>query len=1165
MRTRLLTGFGLFLSFLSASVCAEGRVALVIGNASYSEQIGELKNTLNDALAMRKLLTQLHFEVQLKLDLNKEDMVEAVSQFSQSSESADVALVFYSGHAVEIQGKNLLLPVDLTIPDTLTELERQPSADMESRSSEQALLREKKIKAVIDGSVDLELLSRSAKSRGDRAVLLIDACRDDTFSRMIDIKGVTSALKRQGSAKGGLYMFAAAPGEAALDGDGDNSPFTTALVKYFGVPGQEVLTTMRLVQQEVYDVTKGRQLPYIVSGMASEFIPNPSEGALNEREQLLLSMSQLTSLDKQLVERYARENDIPLAPLFASLIEQNLTTVEDKQRELEQAVKNYLIFKEMFTRLDTKDSEVERLKVEAMELMKIGVTKGAGERLSMALEINRTAERLLIKPLADRFITDARLLRLRAQNSLIRYERDSAANDLLEAGEIYRKAMALDEETDDAVKFEYKNVIISLVAQLLNLGRSDEALVLAQQSRAFFTDLAKKNPEEQKWGYVWSETLLLVGRVYEHRGDLTQARDMYFENLNFHLAEVKRRSQYKAADGEGVFVGLNRLGSVLESLGELSEALSLYELELNYNLRMLEESPSNISFKSSLAVSYSHVGDVYRRQGNLRKASEHFEHSREILEELVEMDPLKMHWKSQLTVILDRLGQVNELYGDTYRAIELYERAMVIRQSLIDLDTSNIRFKDLLASSRSHLGGLHYSLGNLTLAAEMYEKNVDYFERMVLQEPLNQKWKIELAQALNWIGSIYDGQGDSENAEKKFVRAFEINESLVADGVVDFSVRRSLSIRYDSLGNRYSEEGDLGRAMSMYKKSQEIMETLAAIDPSNIELNLDLIHVNLSLGRTFKDLGDLEQALEIAKRCLDISLGIVEIDPNNITAKIQLTSTYKLLAGIYQVQLDMGSALEMYERGANISSFLLEKDPNNFSLIYIASSTAASIASVYTDQSAFENAIDMYQRAQELLDRASEKARSSVSWKKAQHHNLHDLALVYEKMGEYELAENMYEEELSFARALVEENPTDVRWKAQLTESLNFVGRFYIIQGHFELAFSVLSESLKLIQELSLIDPSNLTYQYALLDNKFHMTAWSRLQGDYVRAVPGLLEAASILESARERGNLRKSWAVLNSNLCLEVERISNSLGADYLIDLSAVSQKLQCPGIVSR
>ena len=185
---------------------AQKRVALVIGNGSY-KHTAHLKNPANDAGDMAAALQRLGFDVLRGIDLSHSGMRDIIRSFTQKVTGADVALVFYAGHGLQVGGKNYLLPVDAQI---------ETQADLEF------------------GSIDLNLVLGFMEGQAKTSIVFLDACRDNPLGARLS-RGTRSASVGRGLAQvdtgvGTLIAFATQPGNVALDGEGRNSPFTSALL-----------------------------------------------------------------------------------------------------------------------------------------------------------------------------------------------------------------------------------------------------------------------------------------------------------------------------------------------------------------------------------------------------------------------------------------------------------------------------------------------------------------------------------------------------------------------------------------------------------------------------------------------------------------------------------------------------------------------------------------------------------------------------------------------------------------------------------------------------------------------------------------------------------------------------------------------------------------------
>ncbi|GIL03141.1 MAG: hypothetical protein BroJett030_30400 [Alphaproteobacteria bacterium] len=238
-----------------AAVADQKRVALVIGNSAYRHTL-ELPNPRNDAEAMAAKLRELGFTVIKGLDGSKADMEASVREFVRAMAGADVALFFYAGHGMQVSGRNYLIPVD-------AELEDATALDFET--------------------IGLDAVINFMSQEGRLSIVLLDACRDNPLSRRFarSLGATRSAFIGRGlaapSTAGGqvLIGFATAPGEVALDGDGSNSPFTTALIRHIGSGGLEIELMLKRVKQDVFEATGQQQEPWHNSALRREFYFNP--------------------------------------------------------------------------------------------------------------------------------------------------------------------------------------------------------------------------------------------------------------------------------------------------------------------------------------------------------------------------------------------------------------------------------------------------------------------------------------------------------------------------------------------------------------------------------------------------------------------------------------------------------------------------------------------------------------------------------------------------------------------------------------------------------------------------------------------------------------------------------------------------------------------------
>lgn len=237
---------------------AEGRVALVIGNGAY-EAVPRLPNPPADAAAMAGKLRRLGFQVTEGADLGKAAMDRIVRRFGEQAGRADVAMVFYAGHGIQVAGRNYLVPVDA----------KQPAREQDLRYD------------FVDVAGIMDELAGAKVLR----IVVLDACRDNplaaglgrTLGRSL---GTTRGLAAPTGMDNTLVAYATAADAVAEDGTGGNSPFTQALLAHIEDPGLDVRLMFGRVRDEVRRRTGNRQNPFVYASMGGEnFAFNPGAAA----------------------------------------------------------------------------------------------------------------------------------------------------------------------------------------------------------------------------------------------------------------------------------------------------------------------------------------------------------------------------------------------------------------------------------------------------------------------------------------------------------------------------------------------------------------------------------------------------------------------------------------------------------------------------------------------------------------------------------------------------------------------------------------------------------------------------------------------------------------------------------------------------------------------
>ena len=230
---------------------ADKRVALVLGNSAY-QNVPPLANPVNDAALMAQTLKDAGFDVvDFRQNLPALETRRALREFADKAGGADIAVIYYAGHGIEVDGGNYLIPVD-------AKLERDND--------------------VYDEAFSLDRVLVSVESAKKLRLVILDACRDNPFAQNMKKTLATRAIGR-GLAKvepanpNTLIAYSAKAGSTAQDGDGKNSPFTAALSRHLTTPGLDVRRAFGFVRDDVLKSTNNRQEPFVYGSLGGDDVP----------------------------------------------------------------------------------------------------------------------------------------------------------------------------------------------------------------------------------------------------------------------------------------------------------------------------------------------------------------------------------------------------------------------------------------------------------------------------------------------------------------------------------------------------------------------------------------------------------------------------------------------------------------------------------------------------------------------------------------------------------------------------------------------------------------------------------------------------------------------------------------------------------------------------
>jgi uncharacterized caspase-like protein len=261
----------LFCSFLFifvglSSAQAQHRVALVLGNSAY-KSVPRLTNPVNDANLVGDMFRKAGFRsVDIRTDLNAVEMRKALRDFGARAREAEVAVIYYAGHGIELDGINYLIPTD---------------ASLETDSD------------VLDETVALDRALFAVEPAKQLRLVILDACRDNPFAKSMKRTVAARAIGRglakvEPTSPNTMIAFAAKAGSTASDGDFKNSPFAIAIVERLPTPGLDLRKAFGFVRDDVLKSTGFKQEPYVYGSLGGEdvaLVPTkPSAASANPQD-----------------------------------------------------------------------------------------------------------------------------------------------------------------------------------------------------------------------------------------------------------------------------------------------------------------------------------------------------------------------------------------------------------------------------------------------------------------------------------------------------------------------------------------------------------------------------------------------------------------------------------------------------------------------------------------------------------------------------------------------------------------------------------------------------------------------------------------------------------------------------------------------------------------
>ncbi len=949
--------------------------------------------------------------------------------------------------------------------------------------------------------------------------MILDSCRDDPFAGGGGSADDRSAkpladnppeapkpvpgLGRIGRADGVVFAFAAAPGETASDGDGKNSPFTSALLRHFATKGAELKSALTLVQQDVYDRSRGHQLPYIESGLPA-LVFMTEAGELPERDQLLMAMADLTPELRAEVESVAQANNMPLAPLYAALISGNLGKValEERRQKLEEAAQAFAAFQSELAKYASDDPRVADLRSEAEEQLSLGSFDAARALLTEAAGIDSTARKALKTNYLSRTLSEAstHVLNANAARADLRYA--LAIDDLNRATELYAEVEA--ELPDRETKVAYLIALQDLGWLYQVAGDTYGALGIHTTRAEFAEKLARAEPSDIGWTseVVWA--LKDQGSTLMTQGYLNEAAQA-FE----HAFEFSQWATDQLPDDPGLMrnreVLQNMLGQIAYSQANYGQALDAHTAALDIAQQLLETDPTLVLYQKDVSYTQERLGDVWFALGEHDKARDAFDISLAMTQQLANEFPDDIELQNNLAVGLERLAAMMEAEGDSDSALAIFGEALKIRDGLLARDPDNMLNQRSSSVTLERIGIVYEALGDPGSALMTQQQVMTMREALVARDPGNTIWARDLSVTYDRIGGLHGGEGDHAGAIDYFEKSRVLREAILAIDPSQTEAQRDLAYTYERLAMAWDNLGDAETALEFTRRSLEVRRKMVAANRSLPLYRQDLAFSLMQMSDHLTRRERLDEAIAALREALDLRAALSAEDPQAANYLRELIITRHQLANLLTRTGDLAGAVAAADPGLAESERLRAMD-DSYSSRVDRLNLAFRLGEARRGAEDPAGAVVAFRAMAEIayqMVAADPDDRLSAA----------DYALALERMGS---AQNAIEDHVG-ARAGLETALRMRQWLvSQQPDSLQAArDLYYCLQGladtHYQMAAYDLArpldqQGLDLARNLLQRDPDNLWAVIDLVTALDRMTAYSGDNTAYMRESLALLE-----------------------------------------------------------
>lgn len=417
---------------------------------------------------------------------------------------------------------------------------------------------------------------------------------------------------------------------------------------------------------------------------------------------------------------------------------------------------------------------------------------------------------------------------------------------------------------------------IQLGKQLAELSR--KGWLATEPGNAYrLSPVVQKAVLQKHRAVLWPQAepmIKLLIELFEHEGYHPKNIEIAapYANLIFGMADLLQVAQ------KDLSTLYNRLWAYYSAVGNLSKALNCAKRKLD-----LDEKIDN---KNYIAISYGKLGETQAMLGNLNEALKLFEEANQLFDQLLSISPQNVEFKNGLAISYEKLGSTHKTLGNLMQALGFFEKFNQLEKELHRAFPQNVEFTNGLAISYEKLGSIYRAMGNLKEALKFLEEETQLFEELCSTSPQNVESKNGLAISYSQLGSTHTELGNLKEALVFFEQSSQLIKELHSDFPKNVGFKKGLAISYEKLGATHSALGNLMPTLFFFEQDNQLAKELYSNSPKSMEFKNLLAISYLFLGQFHRDQGkDMAQAKENIRRGFELYDQLVKEFPDHVAFK----------------------------------------------------------------------------------------------------------------------------------------------------------------------------------------------------------------------------------------------------------------------------------------